>query len=284
MSENKSIIDLAKAAQSAPRAEEAPPVTRGEEVSRPREAVPGESDAPKDILDGLLQHAKSKLSWCDLKLPSAGLGPTKVETIEIRPFTFEDEKILRTAKSTIEGEAIIQKLISRCIQGIDYKDLLLVDKNYILFKLREISYGDSYDISVTCGSCGTENELQVQLSKLPVVYAETSSDLEHNILLPDSEVEVVIKALTVDHETLMSSPETLMDNLWRLIDSIGGHSERTVKQGFIAGTTAKDISVIRQAIFGGDIGMQTKVNFICNSCEGHDVLELPINEGFFDAN
>ena len=42
MSENKSIIDLAKAAQSAPRAEEAPPVTRGEEVSRPREAVPGE--------------------------------------------------------------------------------------------------------------------------------------------------------------------------------------------------------------------------------------------------
>ena len=285
MSENKSIIDLAKAAQGGSREPiHTTSVNEGEVPTPTKERGSEDVSAPRDILEGLLSHVKSKLSWSDLKLPSAGFNSAKIESIEIRPFTFEDEKILRTIKSLSEGEVTIKKLISRCMQGIDYKDLLLVDKNYILFKLREISYGDSYDIKVACETCGAENELQVKLSELPIVYAEKSEDLEHIITLPDSQVEVVIKALTTDHEDLISKPEALMDNLWRLVESIGGHTERTVKQGFISGTTAKDISTIRKAIFGGDIGMQTKVNFICNSCESHDILELPINEGFFDAS
>ena len=144
MTENKSIIDLARAAEARPAPTEQPPPTREETLE------PEEGSAPKEILSELLKNVQSKIGWSQLRLPSAGFNPSKIETIEIRPFTFEDERLLRTTKTISQGELIVEQLISRCIKGIEYKDLLLIDKNYILFKLREISYGDSYDIKVAC--------------------------------------------------------------------------------------------------------------------------------------
>jgi len=283
MSEEKSTIDLAAAAQSGSTTAPGSPVIG--EAPKPAQRREGEErEAPNQILDELLKNVKSKISWAELRLPSSGFNDSKVETIEIRPFTFEDEKVLRTVKTIADGAKIIEKLITRCMKGIDYNDLLVSDKNYILYKLREISYGDKYDIELTCGNCATKNELQVELSKLPVHYAETPEDLNKTITLPDSEVEVVIQALKVTQEMLFQSTDQMFDNLWRLIYSINGHTERTVKQGFVRGTTARDISVIRQAITDDSIGLQTKVNFVCNECEYHESLELPLNESFFDAS
>tara|TARA_R110002167_G_scaffold210850_6_gene415350 strand:+ start:180 stop:1043 length:864 start_codon:yes stop_codon:yes gene_type:complete len=287
MTENKSIIDLARAAEARPLNTEQPstPPPTGEQPPKPsKTGEPEEGSAPKEILAELLKNVQSKIGWSQLRLPSAGFNPSKIDTIEIRPFTFEDEKLLRTTKTLSQGELIVEQLITRCIRGIEYKDLLLTDKNYILFKLREISYGDEYDIKAVCNTCEAENELKVELSKLPVIYAESAEDLEYKATLPDSGVEVTVKALRLEDEAILANPVTLIDNMWRLVESIGGHTERTVKQGFITGTTVKDISVIRNAIFGGGVGMQTKVNYVCNSCDTGDVLELPINEGFFDAN
>mgnify|MGYP003643922209 CR=1 FL=1 len=285
MTEEKSIIDLARAAENrtTERGQSPKPSPQGEHPERPSQEE-REAEAPKQILADLLKNVQSKIGWSALKLPSSGFNSSNVETIEIRPFTFEDEKLLRTTKTLSQGELIIQQLISRCIRGIEYKDLLLTDKNYILFKLREISYGDSYDIKAICTTCEAENELQVKLSELPVVFAESVEDLENTFTLPDSGVEISIKALKVEDEALLGQVDQLMDNLWRLVESVGGHTERTVKQGFIAGTTAKDISVIRNSVFGDNLGMQTQVNFICNACDTRGSLDLPINEGFFDAS
>ena len=55
-------------------------------------------------------------------------------------------------------------------------------------------------------------------------------------------------------------------------------------QGFILKTSGKDITVLRNAIFSNDYGLQTKVNFICNSCEESSEVDLPINESFFDVS
>jgi len=283
MSEEKSIIDLAAAAQSG-SAKAPAPVATGEALKPTQRRDDVAREAPSEILDELLKHVKSKITWAELKLPSAGFSDSKVESIEIRPFTFEDEKVLRTAKTIADGTKIIEKLITRCMRGIEYNELLVPDKNYILYKLREISYGDKYDINLTCNNCGSDNELQVELSKLPVQYAEGPEDLVKTVILPDSEVEVVLEALKVPQESLFQSTDDLFDNLWRLVSSINGHTERTVKQGFIKGTTARDIAKIRQSITDEGIGIQTKVNFICNACENHETLELPLNETFFDAN
>ena len=272
MSENKSIIDLATAS------------TGGQPSQPPLQPPTKEENNPKNILEELLKNVQDKMAWVDVEVPSRGLANNGTTTVQLRPFTFEDEKILRGISTTAEGAAVIPKLFSRCMKGIEYADLLVVDKNYILYKLRALSYGADYKIKATCEECTYESQLTVGLNDLPINYAEKLEDLQGKITLPDSGVEVEIRTLTTADEVFTDKISEITGNLWRFIKTVDGHSGRSITQGFVSGTTARDISTIRNSIFNNNIGIQTLVNFICKECNHHSALELPINETFFDAS
>ena len=291
MSENKSIIDLATASMggTTPQPNSQTPNPSGGlpenfKPSQQRGNAPSDEADPKNILAELLKDVQDKIGWVDVELPSRGFANKGVGTVQIRPFTFEDEKILRSISNIKEGAGVVTKLITRCLKGIEYPELLIVDKNYLLYKLRAMSYGEDYNIKATCQECTYESHLTVGLNDLPVNYAESIEDLQGKITLPDSGVEVEFHTLTTKDEGLLDKPSEIMDNLWRFIKAINGHSGRSVTQGFVAGTTAKDISTIRNAIFNDEVGMQTLVNFVCKDCGNHSALDLPINESFFDAS
>ena len=108
--------------------------------------------------------------------------------------------------------------------------------------------------------------------------------MQAKFTLPDSGVEVELRTLTTQEEGLMDKAHEITDNLWRFIKTVNGHSGRSITQGFVAGTTARDISVLRNSVFNDKIGIQTMVNFICKECGNHSALDLPINETFFDAS
>ncbi len=162
MNNKKSIIDLAKEATRPPSGEiptpsnaEAPPAP-----VNPKQDPQGASiDA---ALKSLLSNVEDKKAWLPLTLPSMGFAGYSKE-IRIRAFTFEDEKILRGIQNANQGDKVITQLISRCVEGVDVADLTIFDKTFLLFKLREISYGDEYNIEGECGGCGTPNELLVTL-------------------------------------------------------------------------------------------------------------------------
>ena len=277
MTENKSIIDLAMAGRKGAAESTSVPVS-----ARP----PKESNTEHhDVLKKLLEKVESKIAWAPLELPSRGVfSASHAESIQIRPFTFEDEKILRSINKLSDADGVIVELIKRCTKGLEYDGLPLVDKNYILYKLREISYGDSYKIEVPCPDCSAPNELIVNLSQLPVNFADRSAERNYEITLPDSEVTVKYRVPTTLDEKYLQSPASMMDNLWKLLVSIDGHTERIIVQGFVSKTTAKDISHIRNAILNDDLGIQTKVGFICNGCSSDSRVDLPINESFFNVN
>ena len=75
-----------------------------------------------------------------------------------------------------------------------------------------------------------------------------------------------------------------MDNLWRFVAKVEDHEERAIIQQFIAKTTAKDVTVIRQALFDQNIGLQTNVRFKCRKCGADEVVDLPMNENFFSVS
>ena len=288
MSENKSIIDLATAAtgganqSSVPNPQgQVPPNFKPSQHKG--EATTDEGD-PKNILADLLKGVQEKIAWVEVDLPSKGFANGGISTVEVRAFTFDDEKILRSIQKAGDGTSVISKLIARCMRGVEYSDLLIVDKNYILYKLRALSYGEDYNIQATCEECSYESHLTVGLNDLPVNYAEKLEDLQGKFTLPDSGVEVELQTLTTREEGIMDKTSDIIDNLWRFIKTINGHSGRSITQGFVAGTTARDISVIRNSIFNDDIGIQTLVNFVCKECGNHSSLDLPINETFFDAS
>ena len=49
-------------------------------------------------------------------------------------------------------------------------------------------------------------------------------------------------------------------------------------------TTAKDITALRQAIFGDKIGLNSNVRFRCKECGADESMVLPMNENFFSVS
>jgi len=292
MTNEKSIIDLAKTPpqtneMESPREalERRQAVAKGEHLPSSNPVVNTEqlSTEHQDTLKKLLEKSESKISWVPIDLPSRGkFNSSDSASIQIKPFTFEDEKILRNIKKVSDGAKVITTLIKRCSKDLNYENLPLVDKNFILYKLRELSYGNDYKIEATCTECSETNGLAVEINKLPVNYLDEEVNFE--VVLPDSEVTVKYKIPTVKEEVYLDSVDNLMDNLWRLVESIDGHTERVITQGFVAKSTAKDITVLRNAITDSDLGIQTLVHYVCNSCNSDSVVDLPINESFFGVS
>jgi len=279
MSEEKTILDLAKA--GAAQQEASNPGSPQVPVSNQRQ----EDSSVSDALSELLSKVESKGAWVPVKLPSLGkynegLG----DTIELRPFNFEDEKILRSVKNMTDIKNAVTTLFNRCTRGIPYPQMSLVDKSYLLFKLREISYGAEYPIEAECQSCQTKNELTIELDKLGTNYASDDASAEMTIMLPDSEVEASIRIPRTVDEPLLDNPAALMDNLWRFVTRVGTHTERIIIQNFITKTSARDVAVIRESIFGDKAGLETKVMFRCLQCDSEQITELPLNENFFSVN
>jgi hypothetical protein len=292
MTENKSIIDLAQGSQGGgsprPPQHTDQPQNDSNTPKRPQtnsNQKVSKSSELNDILNKLLSKVEEKTAWIPIILPTMGMyNDSQDSEIMIRPFTFEDEKILRSINKLSDGNRVIKSLVTRCTQGIEYDDLALVDKNYILFKLREVSYGDDYNIEATCNECGASHKLKISIADLPVNYIDTTKPIENSVYLPDSEVTLEYRITTAKDEDYFTNPNTLMDNLWRLVTSVDGHTERIIIQGFIQKSTAKDIAYLRNKLDKSEIGLQTKVNFICTECNFDSVIELPINESFFNVN
>ena len=88
--------------------------------------------------------------------------------IKMKSMTVAEEKILTTQRY-IKAGITTRVILDRCIESnIDAKDILVYDSNYLMFYLRQISYGDKYEFEITCGNLGCEKKFdhQVEISKL----------------------------------------------------------------------------------------------------------------------
>jgi len=226
------------------------------------------------IVADLLSEAPSNVAM-EVTLPSGNVA-------KIRPITFEEEKnILRASKNKNMDMATV--LIDSCVSDIDKSDILLVDKVYLLFKLRELSFGAVYDFVVGCPGCQRENNISVDLNNMPVVPLETE-DGHETVTLPMCKKEVVVKLASVADEKYISDSEVMMDNVWRFVKEFGGHDNEMVIQQVIKKLPAGDINKLISVISCKGYGLTTDVRVICSHC-GHDaVMELPLNQNFFSAS
>jgi len=278
MTEEKTILDLAKN-HMAESTTQVPP------AQVPASNQIKEDASVSEALDDLLSKVSAKSGWVPVKLPSLGkYNEGTGDTIEIRPFNFEDEKILRSVTSITDIKSAITTLFHRCTRGIPYPEMSLVDKGYLLYKLREVSYGNEYPIEAECATCQEKNELVVELDKLGTTYVEEDASPEISVTLPDSEVEAVIRIPRTSDDVYLENPKLIMDNLWRFVVRLGKYDERTVIQNFLAKTSARDASVIRETAFGSGVGLDSKVRFKCIRCGNDQATDLPLNENFFSVS
>ncbi len=150
-------------------------------------------------------------------------------------------------------------------------------------KLREISYGDDYNTLLICQECGAENPTTVKLSQLNVNPVPDDFEDPIVVTLPIANKEVKVRQPRVRDERLFSDSEAALEQLWRFVVELGGHTDKSIISAVMEKLPLKDMRTILNAI-RSEYGVDTKIKFACKECGGVSVVDLPIDASFFDVN
>lgn len=234
----------------------------------------------EDIINDILKDIPTSTT-IQVELPSECKAYNIDEStiVTLRPMTFEDEKSLVGTT----GEDPVNLLLEKCLTGIKVMDLLPMDKLYLIMKLREISYGDDYDTVLICDHCKAENPTNIKLSSLNVNPVPDDFTDPSEIFLPTIKKKAKVKLPRVRDEKILSDPETSLNQLWRFVHEIDGHTDKSIVAAVVDKLPLVDVKTLLKA-FDTDYGLDTKVKLQCGSCGGVSIVELPITSNFFGVS
>ena len=246
------------------------------------EKSPAVSAAKEKIIDDLLKDLPTNTA-VEVELPSE----CKIYELEdpnmpvtIRPMTFEDEKSIVSAKKEQDP---VNLVLQRCVTNVKILELLPMDKLFLIMKLREISYGDDYNTLLICQECKAENPTTVKLSQLNINPVPDDFEDPITIKLPQLGKDIKVRQPRVRDEKAFADTATALDQIWRFVVEIEGHTDKSIIAAVIDRLPLKDVRTILNAI-KSEYGVDTKIKFACKDCGGVSVVDLPIDANFFDVN
>lgn len=237
----------------------------------------------------------------EYQLPSKGKVYSKEinSNIKIRSMTTEEEmKRLGPSPyvykkfSNIIDDCLIEK------PGVSAYDMCVGDYQFLLYRLRAVTYGDDYSIDSICPYCGSINHLTIDLSKLKVNTYSDELKKYMEFELPRSKKLIKLKLQTprmLDevnkkckeleaHSSSIDSEPAILFNIMSLIESVDGVILPEVKlENFVRKLPMQDANYILQNSKNlvTAIGIDTTFNCDCNSCKKEYKSSLPITGEFF---
>ena len=132
----------------------------------------------------------------EIELPSRGYlgGPKKVT---IRAMTTAEEKIL----NTIRDNSFAKKICKACTvspKELDTNKLLPKDLAFMLFQIREVTYGPIYKQPIRCPNCGLAQNAEINIADFEYTFLDEDIDSKLVIELPISKASVSLKLLSQD--------------------------------------------------------------------------------------
>lgn len=285
-SKEPSLVDLAANHMQGNKEFVNPAVESGKPSSAPPGDVQSIPNVPQDnedmkVLEGLLSKVKNKVGFTTITLPSNGFAYNGLKEVQIRPFTWEEELSLKTTNEE-EADDVINAIFNSCVEGIDTGYLTIPDRDFILYNIRRITYGNKYPMESACTNpkCGRINKIVLELDKLPIKYA--SEDLGVlEIYLPDSELDCKVRRPAVKDENHIKGIRSSYENLYRFVLDIDGVTDSKIISEFLKRTTAKDLNTIYDSVYGADYGMEEEVLYTCAGCQKDNKLYLGLTPDFF---
>lgn len=234
-------------------------------------------------------------------LPSKGLIYSEPinPSIKIRSMTTEEE-MRRLAPSDTPYKTMCD-IIEDCLvekPGMSVYDMCLGDYQFLLHKLRIVTYGTDYKMMETCPNCGETHEVKISLDDLQEIEFNESLLEAKKILLPVSKKEVVLKLQTpraLDEIALRtkelkrkikdkSYDPGLMVTLGVLIDTVDNRKLSVVElETFVKKLPMKDATLIIQTAdkLNRGVGLDTSVIVSCDSCGYDAVTTFRLSTEFF---
>ncbi len=237
--------------------------------------------------------AEFKFPTEEVELPSKGViypkdNPLSSGKIEIKYMTAKEEDIL-TNQSYIQKGTVLDKLIESLIvnKDVNYKDLIIGDKNAVLIASRVLGYGKDYKFEYK----GVEHQIDLtEIDNKPFDEKEVSQGVnEFSFELPYSTTKITYKILNGHDETKIdqelrglkkinkdASPE-LSTRLKYIITSVNGDTETKNVRDFVDNyLLAIDSRALRKHIDK----TQPDVD-LTYDLEGEEEVTIPIGINFF---
>ena len=254
------------------------------------------------------QKAESKFPTEVINLPSRGWfyssdNPLSTGQIELKMMTAKEEDIL-TSPNLIQKNIVLDKLLESVTvnKAIPLDDMLICDRNAAFFAVRRLAYGDKYEATLTCGRCGKENSLTIDLGKMdsrPFDFEKyPKGENSFAFKLPYSGHTITFKLLTKKDENLIEQELKGMEKiskdfrreittrLGHIITSLNGNTERAAIRRFVnEELVSKDSLALRTHLRETMPDIDSTFEFTCDHCgNGPRKEETPMGVSFFWPN
>ena len=203
--------------------------------------------------------------------------------------------------STEESHKIMAEIIDDCLEsnlGISAYDLCVGDFQYLLFKLRIVTFGTEYELGGKCPFCGYEQRIVVNLDELTARTYTENFDRMRNLTLPITGSELTltfqtprmldrvstkVKEYRRRHRDSDLNP-VILYNIISVIDEIDGEIPNALElEDWIMELPLADTNAIINRIddMNNAIGLDLTVMQGCSICGTDYVIPFRINETFF---
>jgi hypothetical protein len=159
--------------------------------------------------------------------------PSSGQTVNIRPFTVQEEKLLLMAKSSDnvnDTVTTIKQVINNCImEGIEVDKLSTFDIEYLFIKLRAKSVGEMVDLEYTVPETNETIKFKINLDEIEV---KKNPDHKNKFALYDK-ISVVMRYPTLNELKNIegeNDENKILEVLFKCIDKI--FDEETVYNDF----------------------------------------------------
>lgn len=222
----------------------------------------------------------------DYSLPSEGRIYENVNPIvKLRSMTTVEE--MKRLNKSDRPYKVMAEIIDSCITepiGISSYDLCIPDYQYLLHKLRIVTYGPQYRMSSTCPFCTTVNTSTVNLDDLPVIpFDQDTYNKYSQFLLPVTNKQIKLRMQTpriLDTITVRtkeahkgsvstSGDSAFLFTLESLIDTIDGERPEQFRLiEFLKQLPMKDTNYILKAgqKLNSFFGLESELLHVCGVC------------------
>ena len=199
-----------------------------------------------------------------------------------------------------DSQKLMADIIDDCIQndiGISAYDLCLPDYQFLMYRLREVTFGTDYEMVGICPFCGGRNNIALDLDSLTVREFDDSVLDLIEIDLPKSESTITITMQTprildtIDRQVKQArkkmksreNPYILYSMLNSIVMKDGEPFDTIKEEQWLRELPMADTNKIISSInkLNTSFGIDLAVDHVCEVCGEEIIVPFRVNETFF---
>ena len=212
--------------------------------------------------------------------------------VRLQPMSLADEEILAN-QTYIKNGTVFTHLLNSCmLNNFDARDFIAYDAYYLIYALRQITYGEDYNFEVVCGDCGKKFDYTLQMNNVSFEELDKKESPIKTIKLPVSKYTVVMKNSTLgEEETVLKLGKKMEDygesaltytvRTVEILDDKGAPINPQEFPEFYSALPGKDRATITKAFENIDNLKIPTVMATCPKCEKEIEMSIPFTKDFF---